>query len=66
MNECASGQIFVLFRDGHHGWFLRYNYDGPAIVGQPTVYVYRQIGSRMARVWVVPGESVDWIERSCK
>lgn len=48
----------VLFKDGSMGRHIVQIYQGACLVGDPTAYVYR--GSNM--VWVVPGESVEFIE----
>jgi hypothetical protein len=54
--------IFVLFRDGHCGWYVRYDVMGGCKSGDPTVYVYRQSGAAMRRVYVKPGQSVNFVE----
>jgi hypothetical protein len=50
--------IYVLFRDGKQGWYLRHDIRGMAFIGEPTVFVIRD----RERVNVRPGESVNWIE----
>lgn len=48
----------VLFIDGTVGNYGVFIWRGPALIGDPTAYVFRD--GRM--VWVKPGESVRWIE----
>lgn len=52
--------IFILFKDGKSGMYMRHNIDGACLIGEATVYVIRA----GERVYVKPGESVDWVETS--
>lgn len=48
--------IHVTFKDGIHGHYVRYDVMGACLAGEPTVYVYRAIGTCMRRVYVKPVE----------
>jgi hypothetical protein len=48
----------VLFRDGTKSRLPVYCCSGAALIGQPTAYVIR----RGQLIWVVPGQSVEFVE----
>ena len=48
----------VLFADGTSGMYVVNVYGGACLIGDPTAYVMRN----GERVWVKPGESVEFIE----
>ena len=50
--------IWVLFRDGQSGWFIKYERDG-------VCYVYRRVGDRTSQVCVEYkkiGDAFLWVE----
>ena len=48
----------VLFSDGKACRLPIYTYQGACLIGQPTASVIRS----GILVWVIPGESVTWVE----
>lgn len=57
-----AGLISVLFLDGTVGRYARHDVYGACITGDPTVYVLRKVCDETRRVYVIPGESVAWME----
>lgn len=48
----------ILFADGNIGRHQVFVYTGACLTGQSTAYIYRN----KQMTWVVPGESVAWVE----